>query len=194
MLQTIPLHKGVGRTIPMTRENDDDRVGIYGSKKALAQGNWEKIVHGLGVISIEFQTLETVVKVAIGRIVSKQDRVLGAIVTANLSFGAAIDLLYALFEYEWEGSDRAKKLKPILDRCIVAEQKRNQLIHSAWYEPTTYRGPTRVKFIARNRKGLRVHHEELTQAEMNQLAEKLQTLTKELALFFYEIYGPSDPA
>ena len=47
---------------------------------------WKRIIQGLGVISIEFQTVEAVVKAGIGRIVSKEDRVLGAIVTANLSF------------------------------------------------------------------------------------------------------------
>ena len=98
---------------------------------------WEKVVHGLGLPCVEFQMLETLIKAAISEFAASDDRVLGSLITAELSFNASVELLYALFEYQWEGSSRPKELKAILGRCVTAESKRNQLIHSNWYEPTT---------------------------------------------------------
>jgi hypothetical protein len=40
----------------MDEEENDDRVGLYGSKKALTKGQWDEVVRGLGLVSIEFQS------------------------------------------------------------------------------------------------------------------------------------------
>jgi hypothetical protein len=122
-----------------------DPLGIL-APKTVETWEWEKVVHGLGLPCVEFQMLETLIKAAISEFAASDDRVLGSLITAELSFNASVELLYALFEYQWEGSSRPKELKAILGRCVTAESKRNQLIHSNWYEPTTKRGATRVKF------------------------------------------------
>jgi hypothetical protein len=115
---------------------------------------------------------------------------LGSLISAELSFKGLVDLLYGLVEYEWEGSKHPKELKPILNRCIAAESKRNNLIHSDWQEPTSSRGVTRVKFMARNRKGLRVQHVTVTPEDMDEIAEELRACRKELAGFLYKLKRP----
>jgi hypothetical protein len=152
------------------------------------------VVHGLGLVCIEFQMLETLIKAAIGEFAASGERVLGSLITAELPFKAAVDLLYALFEYRSEGSSCPKELKAILVRCVTAEGKRNQLIHSSWYEPTTELGATRVKFTARNQKGLRVQHEIVTPAHMEKIAEELRTCRKELASYLYSVSYPPEPS
>lgn len=141
------------------------------------------VVHGLGLICIEFQMLETALKAGISELVAIDDPILGTLITAEVSFKGLLDLLFAVFEYEWEGSDRPKQLKPILGRCHAAESKRNQLIHSNWYPPTTKQGVTRVKFTARNKKGLRAQQESVTPGDMQKIAEELRACRKELASF-----------
>jgi len=169
------------------------------SSSSVKTWEWERVVHGLGVICIEFQILETVIKTAIGELVAKDDPLVGSAITAGLSFKTSIDVLYTLFEYQWEGSSRPKELQPILARCITAESKRNQLIHSNWYEPTKSRGITRVKFTARftakahNQRGLRVHHETVTPADMDKIAEELRACRKQLASYLYGVLHPSEP-
>lgn len=60
--------------------------------------------------------LETLIKAAISEFAASDDRVLGSLITAELSFNPSVELLYALFEYQWEGSSRPKELKAILGR------------------------------------------------------------------------------
>ena len=96
---------------------------------------------------------------------------MGSVITAELSFKQSIDLLYALFEDRWEGSTRPKELKPILGRCIKASEKRNQMVHSSWYEPTKTHGIRRIKFRARNQKGLSVQHQVVTPDDIGKIAD-----------------------
>lgn len=108
----------------MMDAHEDDPLGLFGPKTGKTW-EWEQVVHGLGEICVEFQTLETVVKAGIGKLISADNDLMGPLVTAELSFRQSVDLLYTLFADRWEGSDRAKKLKPILVRCIEAEGQRN---------------------------------------------------------------------
>lgn len=170
-----------------------DPLGLFGPKTGKTW-EWEQVVHGLGVVCIEFQMLETVLKAGIGELAAKDDRILGSLISAELSFKGLVDLLYGLVEYEWEGSNHPKELKLILGRCIAAEGKRNQLIHSNWYEPTTEQGVTRVKFTARNQKGLRMQNETVTPEDMDKIAEELRACRMELASPLYNVLHPSSPA
>lgn len=43
----------------MSKENDDDQLGIYGSKE------WKEVVQGLGLVSIDFQRRESVIKMVV---------------------------------------------------------------------------------------------------------------------------------
>jgi hypothetical protein len=166
----------------MDEEENDDRVGLYGSKKALTKGQWDEVVRGLGLVSIEFQSLESVIKMAIGDLVGNIEAIIGTLITAELSFKAASHLLYALATYWWQNDSAAlQRLNDILNRCEQAEGKRNRLIHSDWYPDTkTGKGAIRFKSTARNRKGLRIQQESTTPADMNKVAEEVKSCRHEL--------------
>jgi hypothetical protein len=106
-----------------------DPLGII-APKTVETWEWEKVVHGLGLPCVEFQLLETLIKAAIVSLQQVMTESWDLLKTAELSFNASVELLYALFEYQWEGSSRPKELKAILGRCVTAESERNQLIHS----------------------------------------------------------------
>jgi hypothetical protein len=57
-----------------------------------SQANYEKTVEGLGKICVEFQRLESYLKLAIPVLLAPDDLRLGGIVTAQLSFNATLDL------------------------------------------------------------------------------------------------------
>jgi hypothetical protein len=136
---------------------------------------WNEVVHGLGLVSIHFQALESVIKIAIGELIIPADSVIGALVTAELSFKAASHLLYALANYRWEDDPATlQTLRKVLGRCDHAEGKRNRMIHSDWFREKE--GAVRIKFTARNRKkGLDIQRENTAPADMNELAEELKS-------------------
>jgi|SRR5580692_7948160 hypothetical protein len=72
-----------------------DPLGIL-APKTVETWEWEKVVHGLGLPCVEFQMLETLIKAAISEFAASDDRVLGSLITAELSFNASVELLYAL--------------------------------------------------------------------------------------------------
>jgi hypothetical protein len=65
---------------------------------AVVKLNYDKAVEGLGKICVEFQVLETHLKVAIAKLLDPDDHRLGVIVTAQLSFKAIVDLFGALHQ------------------------------------------------------------------------------------------------
>jgi hypothetical protein len=68
-------------------------------------------------VTIEFQSLEATIKMAIWELAVERDKLVGALITAELSFKAASHLLYALADYRWEGSGAVQALNEILERC-----------------------------------------------------------------------------
>ena len=130
---------------------------------------------------------ESVLKAAISDLVAKNDPVMGSIITAELSVEGLMDLLYALWEYRWEGSSKVAGLKKILNRCTEAKSKRNRFVHSEWYRVSKDgEGAFRVKMSYRSRKGISIKNEKVTPAIMNELADELCRCRQELAKFIYD--------
>jgi hypothetical protein len=162
-------------------------IARYAFKDPGAKRQWDEVVYGLGSVSMEFQMMESVLKAAISDLVAKDDPVMGSIITAELSFEGLMDLLYAAWEYRWEGSSKVAGLEKILNRCAKAKAKRNQLVHSEWYRVSKDgEGAFRVKMSHRSRKGFRVKNEKITPAIMNEVADELCSCRQELAKFIYD--------
>src|SRR6266446_4815799 len=108
-------------------------VAMYSFKDPAAKLEWDEVVRGLGSVCMEFQMMESLFKAAIGDLMVKDDPVIGSMITAELSVEGLMDLLYAAWQYRWEGSSNVAVLAKILNRCKKAKEKRNQLVHSEWY-------------------------------------------------------------
>jgi hypothetical protein len=76
--------------------------------------NYNQAVEGLGRICVEFQLLETILKTATASLVDPKDSTIGAIVTAQLSFRALLDLYYALHHHRYDNALADKELDKFL--------------------------------------------------------------------------------
>ena len=172
----------------MSQQNEN-RSGAYTSNEAAAKLKWDEVVRGLGLVCIEFQMLESLLKAAINDLVVKDnDPLMGDIITAELSFEGLMDLLYAAWKYRHGGSPNVAPLAKILKRCAKAKVKRNQLLHSEWYrDQKDGEGAIRVKMSHRGRKGFRIKNEKITPAIMNEVAEELRRCRHELAKFLFDL-------
>jgi hypothetical protein len=139
--------------------------------------NYNQAVEGLGRICVEFQRLETILKTATASLVHPDDRRVGAIVTAQLSFRALLDLYYALHHHRYDNALADKELDKFLGQCAKAEERRNQIIHSYWApDYLGGKGAKRTKFTAKNRKELKQQVEVLSKADLEKIADELRAL------------------
>ena len=153
------------------------------AKEAAAKQKFDEVTNGLGRVCMEFQKLESVLKWAISELMSKDDPMIGSMITAELSFDRLVDLLYAAWEYRWKGpvsvsQDRAAVaktdfdavtetkiagLKKILNRCNQVKDARNRLVHSEWYlDQKDVEGAMRAKMTCRASKGFRIQNQIIT--------------------------------
>jgi hypothetical protein len=145
--------------------------------EAVMWANYQKAVFGLGRISVEFQRLETVLKLGIGLLIDPGDRKVGTILTAQLSFVKILDTFGALYAHRFHDADEWKELNLFLAACHKAEARRNQIIHSHWrLDKSGGKGAILTKSTAR--KELRRHEEVLSEAGVAEEFQTLQTLTK----------------
>jgi hypothetical protein len=139
--------------------------------------NYNQAVEGLGRICVEFQRLETILKTATASLVHPNDPTVGAIVTAQLSFRALLDLYYALHHHRYDNALADKELDKFLGQCAKAEERRNQIIHSYWApDYLGGKGAKRTKFTAKNRKELKQQVEVLSKADLEKIADELRAL------------------
>ena len=143
--------------------------------------NYKKTVEGLGLICAEFQRLESILKLAIPILIDPNDLRLGRIITAELSFRATLDLLYAIYDYRSEDQKELDELQEYLGECTKVEQRRNQVIHSRWImDIDAGKGAIRIKHTAKNRKAFRSQRETLLPADMEELAKDIRAVAEKL--------------
>jgi len=144
------------------------------------QLNYEKAIAGLGKICVEFQRLETCLKAATGLLLDPTDFQVVTIVTAQLSFGAIIDLLYSLYRYRFQSQLEDKELEKLneyLGKCLKLASRRNQIIHSHWKPDLEEgNGALGTKHMAKKGKGLQSQKETVSESDLEELAKGFQDL------------------
>jgi hypothetical protein len=149
------------------------------------------VVRGLGLVSIEFQSLESSIKLGIAELVAKDDLVMGFLVSAEIPFKGLMDLLYAAWQHRIKDPKADQEMVKILKRCRKAAERRNELVHSYWSQETKD-GKTvaiRVKFTARVRQGFQMRNETITAAIMEKVALEL----KDCRLDLYKLLASNLP-
>jgi hypothetical protein len=137
-------------TSPKQSKSRTNPIFETGPDEAVIDLNYDRAVQALGKICVEFQSLETYLKVAVGQLLAPDDARLGVILTAQLSFKATLDLFGALYQHRFNSPTEQEELKKFLSECEAAETRRNQIIHSH-YQPDIIRakGAIRTKHTAR---------------------------------------------
>jgi hypothetical protein len=105
----------------------------FDAMEMIREISWQQIKEELGQEIVEFQLLETQIKVAIGLLLHSKDPALGQLVTAQLDFNAKLGLLSALFAHRYPDSNLKSELHKILSDCDERRQARNRIVHSYWY-------------------------------------------------------------
>ena len=148
-------------------------------KTRATQANYDKAIEGLGIICVEFQRLEWVLKSAIALLICPNDTPVGVIVTAQLSFIATLDLLYALYHYRVpdDPPDTLKDLKKYLEKCGNAATRRNNIVHAQWMpDLKTGKGAVRTKYTAKNRNELKQQKETVSPTDMQKVSDELRSM------------------
>lgn len=95
----------------------------------------DDLVRAIGEVNVNFSALELVVHAIIWRFFEepKAGANVGPIVTSQLSFTRACQLLHALaIRQKGAGHAVLTQLEETLKRVAQAEQRRNLVVHSAW--------------------------------------------------------------
>lgn len=103
---------------------------------------------------------------------------LGEIVTAELSFKGLINMVSSLFKYKndrgdfvVEGEDCAARFKELMSLCFVAEQRRNEIIHSSYVSRRF-----RVKKTAKAKSGLKTTVEPIDSSKLLDISDFIGTV------------------
>lgn len=130
----------------------------------------------LGRVTETFSALEHSLKLLAGAMVSEDDE-LGRIITAQLPFRALLDLVGSLALYRFEHNPLEVEGTPLLEHIVrvlrdaeAVEQRRNDIIHSAWMLGMFTDTAIRVKHTARKKKGLAMAHEHMAPRDMRVIA------------------------
>ena len=77
-------------------------------------------------------------------LIDEKDPIIGHIAASAIPFGRMLRILYALFALRITDEDKLSWLREILKKCIEANERGNELVHSHW-QPDKERGALRFK-------------------------------------------------
>jgi hypothetical protein len=124
-------------------------------EKALCR---QPVVHLIGEIAIAFGVLELYLELAIWQMVAENNetkRKLGEAITAEMSFDRKVHAFHSMFALQFPAEANDPHLRELITDLFAAQDKRNQILHSAWSVSHEFGGYTRMKASAKAGKGLR---------------------------------------
>jgi len=146
-------------------------MGIYLSEKQLIE---------LGRITAAFSSLEAVVSAGIQMAIGP-DQSIGRIVASQLSFKRSAELLSALLRKRIGEGDEFQELQETIKEALMAEDRRNQIIHSDWWPGDDENTSRRIKSVVRIKKGLVSQTETLSAQDLGSIAEIIWSARARLA-------------
>ncbi len=125
----------------------------------------------LGQITANFSDLEADLAGLVWSLIG-EDKKIGQIVTAQLSFSKLLDILSSLFRHTSDDDNLISELDGLIKQAQKIGEKRNRYVHSVWFSghPNTLR---RVKLKASRKKGLRMEEEDINVEELRQFGNEI---------------------
>jgi hypothetical protein len=117
----------------------------------------EPVVHLIGEVAVAFGILELYLELAIWQMVAENDeekRKLGEAITAEMSFDRKVHAFSSMFALHFPSEANDAELKKLVGSLFAAQEKRNQILHSAWSFSDDFEAFTRMKASAKAKKGL----------------------------------------
>ena len=112
----------------------------------------------IGEIAIAFGVLELYLEIAIWQMVAENNetkRKLGEAITSEMSFDRKVHAFSSMFALQFPAEANDPQLKELVAELFAAQDKRNQILHSAWSLSDASGRYTRMKASAKAKKGLR---------------------------------------
>lgn len=147
----------------------------------------DEFLRALGRVTANFSALEFYMDFAIGGLVGHEQEI-GQTVAAGLSFKNKCSMLGSLFRLRVAAAARSDatsclaSLKRFLGRAQKLENRRNQIIHSAWLvgENDPPGVASRFKITSSQNSGLQHHSELIDVGVLNRFADELNAHTLQL--------------
>jgi hypothetical protein len=136
----------------------------------------------IGDMTVSFALLESIIQFFIWILFSDDQRI-GQIVTAELSFSRLRALLISIYLERFGDDEDFKTLRNLMQQASVVEEKRNKITHSVWGaggDPDTI---MRIKTTAKEKHGIKFHHEKFTSKDLSDFVGKIKKLSLEIQDF-----------
>jgi hypothetical protein len=136
----------------------------------------------IGDMTVSFAMLESVIQFFIGMLCADNQSI-AQIVMAELSFNKLRALLISLYLERYGEDDDFKTLRSLMKRAAAAEERRNQIIHSVWAAGGDADTITRIKTTAKEKHGIRFHHENVSSENLSSFVIEIKGLASEIQDF-----------
>ncbi len=146
----------------------------------------------IGDMTVSFAMLESVIRFFTWMLFNDNQRV-GQIVTAELSFSRLRALLISLYLERFGDDDDFITLRSLLQRAAVAEEKRNQITHSMWGAGGDADTITRIKTTAKEKDGIKFHHEKFSSGDLSNFVAEIKALALEIQDFSISLTEQGKP-
>lgn len=150
-----------------------------GKKRKMKAAIDPALLKPIGLVTVNFAMLEGSLSFFIWELIGREQQV-GQIVTAQLSFRQLIDLFCSLYRFRVSDPKLLAEFERIRKSLHEAEEGRNKVTHSQWGAGDEPGSSTRIKTVARAKKGLQFIFENITEPDLDTLADFLATLTYEI--------------
>jgi hypothetical protein len=141
----------------------------------------EHLTH-IGDVTVSFAMLEMQLQGLAHSLLGSEQR-LGQIVTAELSFRALRALTVSLFLQRNGQDEHLESFRALIKRAAIAEEQRNQIVHSVWGAGRDAGTITRIKATAKERHGIRFQFEGVSAEQLAAFAQEIKVLAGDLQTF-----------
>jgi len=157
-------------------------------KLVTALFSWETGLTKLGECIVQFQRIEEVLSICISSMIGRS-RIIGEIVTTEMSYRAKVSVYRALFIYHYGSDLLHKDISELLARLNWAEQERNSMVHSLWDASEKFPETIKRSKAACSKKGLKVNMEHITPEDIEDLANLYEGIATDL-IYLTELHLP----
>lgn len=139
----------------------------------------------IGKITVHATLLEDKIAQFISAIVGIKDRK-GLIITSELSIKQRINILYSLYQEQYEDDVvKCKKMREILGRIDQASNERNNVVHAIWGAGENGY-VTKIKSTSKTKQGFNIRFEPFSENELNVILDKINSVYVEIICLYLE--------
>ncbi len=147
----------------------------------------EEHLKSIGDITVSFAALESFIQYLVGSMLDANQRI-GQVITIELSFKNLRALLISLYiEKHGKEDEDFKRLRELMTRAGQVEEKRNQITHSTWGYNSDTKTITRMKATAKEKRGFRFQHENISAEDLSKFAAEIRILTGDITQYHFDL-------